>query len=69
MHVWQASASLKEDDFTGIAFATREDLFTRQEDGSLLFNEDVKDIDGNPFPWPEIVPLLDPQLFSIPQIQ
>lgn len=69
VHVWQASVSLKEDDFTGIAFATREDLFTRQEDGSLLFNEDVKDIDGNPFPWPEIVPLLDPQLFSIPQIQ
>lgn len=47
-------------------FVCDEPLFTRQEDGSLALNVELKDVKGHDFPYPYLKDFMDSALFSMP---
>ena len=49
-------------------FLTRDELFTVDGDGRVRYNEDARDLNGEPFPDAAVLTLLEPELCTLPLI-
>lgn len=67
VHIWVLDPIINHTG-TPQVFATKEDLFVHMEDGTVQMNTKIQDLNGNPFPWPFLADLVDPDTFAYPFI-
>lgn len=64
--LWQASLRQGDGDWSEVLFASEEDLFSIGTDGSFRLNTEAKDLNGEPFAWNMLSPMLPDGFLTMP---
>lgn len=66
VHLWTVNLNTSGQLDQTLQFFTTGDLFTHEEDCTMVFHPEVTDLGGNPFPWRFLEELIGPNTFAYP---